>query len=71
MSTRRWNGTEPEKMTRQKLRGGGVVRAYGGTFAARVKPLGGVLEKCLAKNTWETHYQTVDDYVNSLREVLL
>ena len=71
MSTRRWNGTESEKITRQKLRNGKVVRAYGGAFAARLSPIGYVLEKCLAPNTWETKYPTPNEYLDSLREVLL
>lgn len=65
---RRWHGTESEEVTRRKLKKGDIVRSFGGTFAARMGPIGGILERCLAINTWETKYRTIDEYVASLHE---
>ncbi len=64
-----WNGTESVRTTRRKLKNGDVVRSFGGAFAAKATPLGGVLEKCLAERTWETKYRTEDEYIGSLYEV--
>lgn len=68
--THKWNGTESVAETRRKLRNGDIVRSFGGAFAARVTPLGGILEKCTAKYTWETRYTTPDEYMASLYEVV-
>ncbi len=63
---KRWNGAENVAETRRKLRRGDIVRSFGGAFAAKVTPIGGVRETCLGKNTWETKYRTVDEYIASL-----
>ena len=69
---RRWYGMESEKITRRKLRNGFVVEAYGGTFVAKVTPIGGVSERCRTgievDDTWETKYRTTDEYIASLYE---
>lgn len=70
MGARRWHGVESEKATRRRLRNGDVAQAYGGAFVVKMTPLGGVLERCIAGNTWETKYRTVDEYVVSLKEIL-
>ena len=67
---RRWHGTEPEKAMRWRLAEGEIVRSFGGAFAARRTPVGGVLEKCLAAKTWESRYKTLDDYIASLKETV-
>ena len=71
MTTWNWNGVEAENVTRRKLRNGGIVKAYGGAFEARMGPRGGVLERCAAEGygrIWETEYRTIDEYVDSLFE---
>lgn len=62
----KWEGTEDEATTRNKLNSGKPVYSYRGAFGAVRVPDGGVREKCIA-GVWSTYFKTVDSYINSLK----